>query len=386
MQSRLIVMIVGFPSTPSDMESIRTRPACGFYPATHMELTRLVCLFGSARCIYGSQLIHDFPVREWYHLQDCLASIIGGLASIAVTNYKIRLSAQDTDFRCRKVTGAPHAVLAGDGKHVDIDLYELQFGQKLEILVEMELDSMDSHKTDSSQGHSHKDQLEEEANLYQETCNSPTNEPQITKESGFTGRTYRSASSSLRTTENLEQISNDGLADDIPVFEIDCAYQDPATSRTVARLSHPILLTVATEPQNSAGGQNSSFANLDVARRRYELVASESITRALLLVSRQNWPQAQRVLQETSNILETVIANIVDVVARQPGTRAAARRALQANVLLDSLRAILWDMDYLIEGMEEAKDTFERDHRNFGAQQVSGLVTLLLESDSLIRR
>lgn len=372
MQPGLTVMISGFPSTPSDTESTKIRPACGFSPATRMELTHLVCPFGLAH-MCASELIHDFPVREWYHLQDCLASIIGGLASIAVTNYKIRLSAQDTDFKCRKVSGAPHAVLAGDGKHVDIDLYELQFGQKLEILVEMELDSTDSHKTDSSQGHSQGDQLEEEATLHQETSSFPNNELQIAKESSFTGETYRSASSSLRTTENLEQISSDGLADDIPVFEIDCAYQDPASSRTVARLSHPILLTVATEPRNSAGAHSPSFANLEVARRRYELVASESITRALLLVSRQNWPQAQRVLQETSNILETVITNIVDIVARQPGTRAAARRASQANVLLDSLRAILWDMDYLIEGMEDARDTFERDHRNFGAQQVSQL-------------
>lgn len=305
-------------------------------------------------------------VKEWYHLKDCLAGILGGLTSIAVSNYQLRLKAQDTDFKCRKISGAPHAVLSGDGKYVDIWLFELQFGQKVEILLEMEAENVRQDNTATSRKITNPDDFEEQATPVK-AASGMSDEGQIPKNSSFTGDSCGRRSGA---SEDLEQISHDGLADDIPVFELDCTYQDPAASRLIARLSHPILLTAGFDPRALGGGQ-AQTADLAVARRRYELVASESITRALLLVSRQNWNQAERVLQETSNILETIITNTINVVSRQAGTRVGARREAQAHVLLDSLRGILADIDSLLEGMEESKENFDRDHRNFGAQQVS---------------
>lgn len=208
-------------------------------------------------------------------------------------------------------------------------------------------------------------------------------EGQIPKNSSFTGELYGSASSASHS-EDLDQISNDSLADDIPVFELDCTYQDPAAGRLISRLSHPILLTVGFDPRSLTGELKPQCADLVVARRRYELVASESITRALLLVSRQNWHQAERVLQEISNILETIIANTINVVSRQVGSRVGVRREAQANMLLDSLRGILSDIDILLEGMEEPKETFDRDHRNFGAQQVSTIKRLRVQLCSVL--
>jgi hypothetical protein len=218
------------------------------------------------------------------------------------------------------------------------------------------------------------DNLEEQATPIRATSGFSGDEGQIPKNSSFTGEP-RGPASSASASDNLEQISNDGLGDDIPVFELDCTYQDPAACRLVARLSHPILLTVGFDPRSLAGDHAPFSADLAVARRRYELVASESITRALLLVSRQNWNQAERVLQETSNILEMVITNTLSAVSRQPGTRAGARREAQAHLLIDSLRGILLDIDSLLEGMEESRENFDRDHRNFGAQQVCAFGT-----------
>lgn len=304
-------------------------------------------------------------------MKDCLGGILAGLTSIAVSNYQLRLKAQDTDFRCKKVSGAPHATISSDGKYVDICLFELQFGQKVGILLEMVAGKNDNtvasfRVTDTGE---HEDPTTSAKSM------TGSEESQIPKNSSFTGEFYGSASSASQC-EDLEQISNDSLEDDIPVFELDCTYQDPAAGRLVSRLSHPILLTVGFDPRNLAGELRPQCADLVVARRRYELVASESITRALLLVSRQNWHQAERVLQETSNILETIIANTINVLSRQVNSRVGVKREAQANMLLDSLRGILSDIDILLEGIEESKETFDRDHRNFGAQQVSTIKRL----------
>ncbi|GHJ88476.1 hypothetical protein NliqN6_4878 [Naganishia liquefaciens] len=304
-------------------------------------------------------------IKEWHHLRDCLAGILGGLTSIALNNYKLHLKAEDTVFRCRKVSGAPQATISTDGKYVDISLFELHFGQKVEILLEMDSDKINHGLTAAPP-------TIPETDVFEKSVKATTvsEEGYIPKISSFTGEIYESASSASHS-ENLEQISSDSLGDDIPVFELDCTFQDPATGRLIARLSHPMLLTVALDPrnQNSAGELAQRSADLDVARRRYELVASESITRALLLVSRKNWIQADRVLQETSNILETIMTNTIDVVSRQAGTRVGLRREAQANTLIDCLKGILSDIDLLLEGMEESKEAFDRDHRNFGAQQ-----------------
>ncbi|KAJ9109840.1 hypothetical protein QFC19_001819 [Naganishia cerealis] len=303
-------------------------------------------------------------VREWYHLPDCLAGLLGGMTSVALTKFSLRLEAQETEFICRKISGAPHAVVSGDGKHADIELKDLQFGQKIEVLVEMEYERVPrAESPDTQHAGGESDEQESTSN----ESHAPVGiHQQVAKTSKFANENLTGTATA---SENLMRMSNDGLEDDIPVLEVDCTYQDPAANRSVARLSHPILLTIATASQSSTNSHKAPWADLEVAQRRYELVSSESITRALLLVSRQKWTQAQRVLQETTKILSAVISNTVDLVSKGTGTRAAIKREAQAHVLLDSLRAIIEDIDVLIEGMEEEQQTFERDHRNFGAQQ-----------------
>ncbi len=161
-------------------------------------------------------------------------------------------------------------------------------------------------------------------------------------------------------------MSDDRLVDEVPVFDLDCSYRDPAAARSVARLSHPILLTVALLP---VAAQTQMSPDLGVVRRRYELLASESITRCLLLVARSNWQQAQRLMQETTRILSTIIGQLSAEPHRPHHSAMRARREAQSKATVQSLQAVLGDIDTLLEGMEEQRDMFERDHRNFGAQQ-----------------
>jgi hypothetical protein len=288
-----------------------------------------------------------------FRLTDCVAGVMGGMLSVALTNMKIHLSCQESTFKCRRVSGDPQNVVSADGKDIDIDLRELRHGQKVEFLVEMEWERDGSgHRREGSS---------------EDGDGSPP-----TSQTRFSGRSYTRTISSngeaeANTSEGLTQLYDGGLVDEVPVFDLDCAYHDPAIGRSVARLSHPILLTMALLPANTS---SPAKGDLTVMRRRYELLASESITRCLLLVARKNWTQAQRLMQETTRILTTVISQLLANMSGQTGLSATrARREMTERITVESLRAVLGDIDALQEGMEEQRELFERDHRNFGAQQ-----------------
>ncbi len=286
-------------------------------------------------------------------LPDCVAGVSGGMLSIAITNMKIHLSCQESKFKCRKVSGEHQNVVSTDGKDIDIELRELRHGQKVEFLVEMEWErDVHSHRNEGSS---------EDGDDSPPSSHARSSGRSFSKAGSFNG------DGDLNTPEGLTQLYDGGLVDEVPVFDLDCAYHDPAIGRSVARLSHPILLTVAVLPTNTS---SSATADLAVVRRRYELLASESITRCLLLVARKNWAQAQRLMQETTRILTTVIHQLSAGISGQAGMSAnRARKDLLTRVTIESLQAALGDVDALQEGMEEHREMFERDHRNYGAQQ-----------------
>ncbi len=332
-------------------------------------------------------------VKEWYHLRgeseqghirshhpltgfrasDCLAGIVGGLTSIAITNMKIHLGAQDSKFKCRKVSGVPHAVLSKDGKDVDIELKEFRFGQRLEVLIEMELERNVTEEITSTQMDSSRPTSDESDDS---TSRKHHGDPQhIHKSSSFTND--HDGDNRTRTgTDNLLQMSDDGLIDEVPVMDLDCSYSDPAAGRSVARLSHPILLTIAVLPAWHSGP--APIPDQAVARRKFELMASDSMTRALLLTSRQNWTQAQRILQEAAKILTAVINNAVSSLGNGTwvtGSKANLRKQIQARATAMSLQAVVGDLEFLLEGMEEQRELFERDPKHYGAQQALVLRT-----------
>jgi hypothetical protein len=281
-------------------------------------------------------------VKEWYHLRDALAGVLGGLMSIALTNMKLHLSCQDNDFKVTKVSGASQAIVSVTGKDVDVELRELRHGEVREILVELDLETTERYSNDGSD----------------ESGGSLRKSPNI---HGLGLDTLSvSDASALR-----DVVYEEALIDEVPVTEVDCSFHDPAAGRSVARLAHPVLLTVAILPSSSP--PSSSPADPTIVRRRMELLASDMVTRSLLIASRKNFGHATRILKETKRIIETITDGLR---ATQSGV-ARSKREVQTAYAVEGLQAIVADVDTLIDGLEEHKELFERDHRNYGAQQVS---------------
>jgi hypothetical protein len=92
-------------------------------------------------------------VKDWYDLRDCIAGCVGGMMSIGLLNMKLHMKIVDGQrFRIRKVSGGPSSILASDGQNVDVDLGELRYGERKEMLIELELDNRDVKKNGHEYG------------------------------------------------------------------------------------------------------------------------------------------------------------------------------------------------------------------------------------------
>ncbi|KAJ3524112.1 hypothetical protein NMY22_g11149 [Coprinellus aureogranulatus] len=86
-------------------------------------------------------------VKDWYDLRSCIAGCVGGMMSIGLINMKLHMKIVDGyRFRIRKVSGGPSSILASDGQNVDVDIGELRYGERKEMLIELELDNTDAQK------------------------------------------------------------------------------------------------------------------------------------------------------------------------------------------------------------------------------------------------
>jgi len=316
-------------------------------------------------------------VKEWYHLRDSLAGVIGGLMSVALTNMKLHLNCRENDFRVKKVSGTSQAIVSANGKDVDIELRELRHGEIREILVELDFES----GSDSPDVQRYCRAGSRDSGNSQSELSHPLNRSQPSS-SGFKSPSYTIEQSlrglgldtlSVRDANALRDVVyEDVLIDEVPVTEVDCSFHDPAASRSVARLAHPILLTVAMLPDNTPAIPLAP--DPAIVRRRMELLASDMITRALFIASRKNFNQAARLLHETKRIIETFLNDLRE--SLPAGNGPWTRRDIQMQGALEGLSGTVEDVDMLLEGLEEHKELFERDHRNHFAQQVSKISTL----------
>jgi hypothetical protein len=114
-----------------------------------------------------------------------------------------------------------------------------------------------------------------------------------------------------------------------------------------------------------------------------ELLASDMITRALVLVSRKNYPQAQKIMNETKRILHTVLQSISKTLPppNSEGTTMRNRKDILTLAAVRAMQAILQDLQILSEALEENVDVFAHDQRNFGAQQVRFILMLLTRAE-----
>ncbi|CED84269.1 Triosephosphate isomerase [Phaffia rhodozyma] len=278
-------------------------------------------------------------VDDWYDLQISLAGVIGGLMSIALTRMKLHISTAENDFSVRKVFGVDSHI-PPDGKHVDIELRELCHGERREFLVELELDDSFEH-------------------------GGGKDERGRPKSSGSIGGKGASRLSSSAYTSSA-------MIDEVPVLELDCSFYDPYCSKACSRLAHPLLLLITLLPSTET--HHSPLSEPIISRRRMELMASDTIDRALLFVSRRNYKRAQRLMQETRMIIRSVAEGLIDQIDNiSRGEYLSAKKERRdglARECLVVLRAILMDVDSMLEGLvEESVSLFDRDQRNLGAQQ-----------------
>ncbi|KAN0064374.1 hypothetical protein ACQY0O_002570 [Thecaphora frezii] len=311
-------------------------------------------------------------VREWYQLRECLAGCIGSMMSIALTDVRLHVSVpHDNHFRIRKIAGMPGAIISSSGKDADLDLGDLRFGDARELLVELELDL---------------DSLLPRLNIGQNNNGRKLSAPPIEQGSATDDFMQRLGIEGLNLADSDgTEGSFDAFIDEVPVFEADAGFRDPTTGTSTSRLANPTILTLEIDCQSpdpvSSGppGLAAAMADPVVTRRRLEVLVSEMITRSLLLISRANYVQALKVLNEMRRIIETVVRAIPlpgsgNGRRRAPlsSSRSAAKR--QRDMLnrktVNSLMAMINDIDTLLEGLEVPnRSTFERDGRNFGAQQ-----------------
>ncbi len=294
-------------------------------------------------------------VRDWYDLKDCLAGCIGGMMSIGLLNMKMHIKIVDGQrFRIRKISGGPSAILSSDGRDVDVDIGEVRYGERKEMLIELELDNTDAIRSGGFRAAGQR-------------ALSATD--QFHQSMGLDAL-------SMSDSPDLADGMMDGMIDEVPVFEVDGSFFDPAAAKNISRLGHPVLLTVTLLP-NSGNPQrppSNSASDPVIVRRRMELLASDMITRALVLVTRKNFAQAQKLLSETRRILHTVLQNITQSLPTpQPGRESGTTRNRKELLTLSAVRvlqAMLQDMQLLCEALDDNVDLFIHDQRNFGAQQV----------------
>ncbi|KAJ7224310.1 Pleckstrin homology domain-containing protein [Mycena pura] len=300
-------------------------------------------------------------VKDWYDLRDCVAGCVGGMMSIGLLGMKLHMKVVDgLRFRIRKVSGGPSSILASDGQNVDVEVGELRYGERKEMLIELELDNSDMQAKMATM-----------RNAGRGGSNSRT--------LNATDRFVASLGLDALEIDDAPDFADgmmDRMIDEVPVVEVDGSFFDPAAGKHVSRLAHPVLLTVTLLPaQQGVPRPPSAVSDPVIVRRRMELLASDMITRALVLVSRRNYPQAQKILGETKRILHTVLQTISRSLPppnpsyNGSGGTTRNRRELLTLATVRAMQAMLQDLAVLSEALDENVELFAHDQRNFGAQQ-----------------
>lgn len=344
-------------------------------------------------------------VREWFQLRECVAGCIGSLMSIALDQVKLHISVPgDNHFRVRKVAGLQGAIVSSSGKDVDIELGELRFGEVKELFVELELDFNGLVPFIAHDAGDGRVGVRRVQNAPAIEAGSATDD--FMQRLGLNNLSLADSSGDALGVDAIEN-----LIEEVAVFEVDAGFRDPALNMSVTRLSNPTVLTMEVDAHNLEAGADGSpalAADPSVTRRRIEILASEMITRSLLLVSRKNYSAALRIVNETHKIVETVVRSLsseegfianggvhghASIDRRSsthsngtfsqhgsgagPGGRSkgfhsgpARQRAHLQRQAIASLLGIIEDLELMSDGLESGQRTqFDRDGRNSAAQQ-----------------
>ncbi|KAK4702603.1 hypothetical protein P7C70_g3619, partial [Phenoliferia sp. Uapishka_3] len=296
--------------------------------------------------------------REFYDLRDTLAGCIGGMLSIAATNVKLHISVPERRwFRIRKVAGTQSAIVSSDGKDVDVNIGELRFGERKDLLVEVEMSL-------AGYGDSFGQSMHERG---QDTHNFNT-----ATDAFFLSKVglNPSALEDYQPSTFYED-EYDGMPDEVPLFQADASYRDPAAGKNISHASQsPVLLTITVIPPTPHGARVPTQQSApEIVRRRIELLSSDMLARSLLHMSRRQDGQAKRLLSETKRIISTIMASLGPVsnsVVSLRGNRRSSYASAHA-LAYATLRACEEDVSAVLEGCSQ-RELFDTNYRNVAAQ------------------
>lgn len=157
--------------------------------------------------------------------------------------------------------------------------------------------------------------------------------------------------------------------------QVNAGYRDPAAGKSVSRLNHsPTLLTITVNPPSPSHiRQSPSTSAPEIVRRRMELLVSDMLSRALLLMTRRNDAQAAKLLGDTKRIITTIAGTLnpsttqAAQMARSQGRRSSAVLA-STTITQKTLAALAEDVDAVHEACLQ-RELFEKEGRYLAAQQ-----------------
>lgn len=183
-------------------------------------------------------------------LRDALAGCIGGILSIASTNTRLHISVPEKRwFRIRKVSGTPGAIVSTSGTDVDIDIGELRFGERKDLLVEVEMSFAGSG--DAFASRQLREERERERDVAPPAINSAT-------DAYFLKVGLNPASLDDYDPANLYDDEYDSMPDEVPLFEVSrvrCVRQrERRLTRRIAlrRSTPPIAIPPRARPSHDS--------------------------------------------------------------------------------------------------------------------------------------
>lgn len=233
-------------------------------------------------------------------LRDTVAGCIGGMLSIAATNVKLHIGVPERRwFRIRKVSGTQSAIVSTDGKDVDVDIGELRFGERKDLLVEVEMSLAGYGDSFGQSPHGH------ERGQDTQGFNTATDAFFLSKVG-----LNPSALEDYQPSTFYED-EYDGMPDEVPLFEVrppflrkvasrrvldpetdprggcmqvNASYRDPAAGKNISRVNQsPVLLTITVTPPPAPGSRTPAPPSApEIVRRRIELLSSDMLARSLL--------------------------------------------------------------------------------------------------------
>lgn len=312
-------------------------------------------------------------VRDFYQLREAMAGCIGGMLCVAVHSLHLHLNVQERRwFKIRKVAGVASAIVSSDGKDVDITLGELRYGEKKEMLVEIE---MASPKHEASRTASAHTRISSKEQTVSRKKSMTATDDFFLKKVGMDPLSL-GGDDDLGSSDFFDEVE-DGMADDVPVFDVNASFKNPQDpTGEVCKLPYPSLLTITVTPPAKSSNNapdspaststTSTVSDPTIVRRRMELLTSDMITRTLLLMSRRQDSGAQRLLVETTRIFSAIIGNLIPPSMNENAVSVETRYANEV------LQACLDDIEQLKSGCDDRVE-FDSATRNFGAQQAVAL-------------